>query len=139
MTTQSNSGRHGARRLLLQALYQLQIGGHDPDELKSQFTAKPEYSTADHEYFDAVLDDVLSRTAELDDLLDEYLDRPISQLDPVERALLWIGAAELSSRPDVPRATVINEAVELAKTFGGQDSFRYVNAVLDKAAQALRG
>jgi len=71
-------------------------------------------------------------------LIDGLLDRPIVQLDPVEHALLWIGVAELSSQADVPTNVIINEAVELAKEFGAQDSFRYINAVLDKAAKSLR-
>jgi len=134
----SPQGRHGARRLLLQALYQEQIAGHDVAELIAQFSARDEFPAVDGDYFRAVLKDVLSRTAILDELLDGFLDRPIVQLDPVEHALLWIGLAELSSQDDVPANVVINEAVELAKEFGAQDSFRYINAVLDKASKSLR-
>jgi len=134
----SPQGRHGARRLLLQALYQEQIAGHDVAELIAQFSARDEFPTVDGDYFRAVLKDVLSRTAILDELLDGFLDRPIVQLDPVEHALLWIGVAELSAQDDVPTNVVINEAVELAKEFGAQDSYRYINAVLDKASKSLR-
>lgn len=131
-------GRHGARCLLLQALYQEQLAGHDVAELISQFSARDEFSAVDGDYFRAVLRDVLSRAAILDEMIDGLLDRPIQQLDPVEHALLWIGVSELSSQGDVPANVVINEAVELAKEFGGQDSYRYINAVLDKAAKSLR-
>jgi len=134
----STRGRHGARRLLLQALYQKQIADHDITELIEQFTARDEFSAVDGDYFHAVLRDVLSRTAALDEIIDGFLDRPIQQLDPVEHALLWIGASELSSQGDVPANVIINEAVELAKEFGGQDSYRYINAVLDKASKSLR-
>lgn len=131
-------GRHGARRLLLQALYQEQIAGHDVAELIQQFSARDDFTSTDCEYFRVVLSDVLSRTAALDKILDGLLDRPIQQLDPIERALLWIGVSELSSQDAVPANVIINEAVELAKEFGGQDSYRYINAVLDKAAKSLR-
>lgn len=131
-------GRHGARRLLLQALYQQQIAGHSAAELLEQFAASEEFPAADGDYFKAVLADVLSRTSALDEMVDEYLDRPISQIDPIERALLWVGAAELSGQADVPANVIINEAVELAKEYGAQDSYRYINAVLDKAAGGLR-
>jgi len=131
-------GRHGARRLLLQALYQEQLAGHGREELMAQFAARDEFRLVDGDYFRAVLNDVLSRTATLDDMLDGLLDRPIVQIDPVEHALLWIGVSELSSQDEVPTNVIINEAVELAREFGAQDSFRYINAVLDKASKSLR-
>jgi len=134
----SQGSRHGARRLLLQALYQEQIAGHDVAELIEQFSVRDEFATVDSDYFCAVLKDVLSRTVELDELIDGFLDRPIRQLDPVEHALLWLGASELLSQADVPVNVIINEAVELAKEFGAQDSYRYINAVLDKASKSLR-
>lgn len=131
-------GRHGARRLLLQALYQRQIGGHDIDELSEQFSAYREFLTIDADYFRAVLADVLNRTEFLDTTIDALLDRPIVQLDPIEHAVLWVGVSELSSQADVPASVIIDEAVELAKEFGGQDSYRYINAVLDRASKSLR-
>ena len=99
---------------------------------------REEFAAVDGEYFHAVLRDVLSRSAELDTLIDSLLDRPIRQLDPVEHALLWIGVSELLSQGDVPTNAIINEAVELAKEYGAQDSYRYINAVLDKASKSLR-
>ena len=138
MSKTSSSGRHGARRLLLQALYQHQMAAHDYAELIEQFESGQEYRQADGEYFCNVLQDVLARKAELDASLDPFLDRPISQLDPIEHALLWLGAAELGAQNEVPVLVIINEAVELAKEFGGQDSYRYINAILDKAAKQLR-
>ncbi|MAF84435.1 MAG: transcription antitermination factor NusB [Gammaproteobacteria bacterium] len=134
----NSGGRHGARRLLLQALYQRQFTGHEIAELDEQFSGRDEFATVDGDYFRAVLNDVLSRTASLDETIDGFLDRPILQLDPIEHALLWIGVSELTSQADVPDNVIINEAVELAKEFGAQDSFRYINAVLDKAAKSLR-
>jgi len=134
----SAQGRHGARQLLLQALYQEQIAGHDVTELVRQFSQRKEFATADGDYFRAVLGDVLSRCDALDEIIDGFLDRPIEQLDPIERALLRLGVSELTAQKDVPANVIINEAVELAKEYGGQDSFRYINAVLDKASKSLR-
>lgn len=135
MTTR---GRHGARRLLLQALYQRQISGHDSAELRGQFACMDEFAEADGDYFDTLLDEVLNSHAVLDECIDAFADRPVAQIDPVERAVLWIGVAELRSHPEVPANVVINEAVELAKEFGAQDGYRYVNAILDGVSTGLR-
>jgi len=131
-------GRHGARRLLVQALYQKQVGGHDDASLRLQFYDSDEFAEIDDEFFRDVLDEVLKDWEVLDQHIDTLADRPISQLDPIERAVLWIGCAELRSHPDVPAKVAINEAVELAKEFGTEDSFRYINAILDKASGELR-
>ena len=129
-------GRHGARRLLLQALYQRQVGGHGLEELLAQFRAAPGFERVDGTYFTALLETILERAEDLDRQIAAAADRPPAQLDPVERALLWIGLADLSAPDDVPRKVVIDEAVRLAKEFGAQDSFRFINAVLDRAAAA---
>ncbi|MDH3509888.1 MAG: transcription antitermination factor NusB [Gammaproteobacteria bacterium] len=134
----SARGRHGARRLLVQALYQNQIGGHDAATLIEQFSTSKEFTGVDAEYFLAVLDEVMEGKEALDAQIMVAADRPIEQLDPVERCVLWIGVAELKSHPDIPAKVVINEAVELAKEFGALDSFRYINAILDNASNALR-
>ncbi len=134
----SSRGRHGARRLLLQALYQQQIAGHDCVTLRGQFTATDEFEQADGEYFLTLLDEIDRDRATLDGRIDAFADRPVEQIDPVERAVLWIGITELGSHPDVPAKVAINEAVELAKEFGAQDSYRYVNAILDGVAKELR-
>jgi N utilization substance protein B len=134
----STRGRHGARRLLLQALYQRQIAGHDGAALREQFSAAEDFAAADGDYFIELLDEIVSGHAELDELIDAHADRPVAQIDPIERAVLWIGVAELRSHQDVPANAVINEAVELAKEFGAQDGYRYINAILDSAARVLR-
>ena len=131
-------GRHGARRLLVQALYQKQVGGHDDATLRLQFCDSDEFAEIDGEFFRVVLDDVLQGWEVLDQKIDALADRPIAQLDPIERAVLWIGCAELRSHPDVPAKVAINEAVELAKEVGSEDSFRYINAILDKISGELR-
>ena len=129
-------GRHGARRLLLQALYQSQVGGHDPEELAAQFRRDSAFAGVDQAYFLTMLGDVLSRTAELDEHIRRCADRPVEQLDPVERSVLWIGLMELTGRDDIPPKVAISEAVSLAREFGAQDSHRYINAILDSAARS---
>jgi N utilization substance protein B len=125
--------------LLLQALYQQQVASTDAAELRSQFTDREEFARIDRAYFLALLEDVLAHTASLDETITSAADRPAEQLDPVERAVLWIGVAELQFHPDVPPNVVINEAVELAKQFGAEGSHRYVNGVLDTLAARARG
>ncbi len=131
-------GRHGARRLLLQALYQHQVAGHTAGELIEQFSGQPQFVGIDGAYFRALLAEILSSKAELDTRIASCADRPVAQLDPVEHAVLWIGMAELTRRADVPPRVAINEAVELAKEFGAQDSYRYINAILDGVVGASR-
>ena len=134
----SARGRHGARRLLVQALYQNQLAGHDSAALIEQFSETKEFSGVDSDYFRSVLDEVMSAKDLLDAQIVTAADRPLEQLDPVERCILWIGIVELQSHSDIPAKVVINEAVELAKEFGALDSYRYVNAILDNASTALR-
>ncbi|MCC7330963.1 MAG: transcription antitermination factor NusB [Gammaproteobacteria bacterium] len=131
-------GRRGARRLVLQALYQHQLAGHDVAELAAQFSASKEFRGIDAAYFHILLGETVPAGADLDALIAAAADRPVNQLDPVERAVLWIGLTELRAHPDVPGRVVIDEAVELAKEFGAQDSFRYINAVLDSMSRRLR-
>ena len=132
-------GRHGARRLLVQALYQFQISGHPEGELIEQFSAREEFEWIDGDYFLLLLREIIESATALDGLIAESADRPVAQLDPIERAVLWVGLAELECHTDVPVKVVLNEAVELSKQFGAEDGHRFVNAVLDKAAKSLRG
>lgn len=132
------TGRHGSRRLLVQALYQFQLTGHSAAEIRQQFADGKDFDRVDGPYFGALLNEIIGDPAGLDELIAAEADRPISQLDPVERGILWLGLAELRGHPDVPPRVVITEAVQLAREFGAQDSFRYVNAVLDRLAARLR-
>ena len=127
-------GRRGSRRLLLQALYQNQIAGHDCAELLEQFASREEYQRVDTDYFDELLRQILDEVESLDEQISKWADRPAEQLDPVERGLLRLSLGELRWQRDVPAKVVINEAVELAKEFGAQDSYRFINGILDKAA-----
>jgi len=120
--------------MLLQALYQWQLTGHELAELRHQFAGQPAYARIDREYFDAQLQCIVEGAAGLDETIAAAADRPVVQLDPVEHAVLWIGLAELTQRTDVPPKVAINEAVELAKEFGASDGHRYINAILDAVA-----
>lgn len=132
------TGRHGSRRLLVQALYQYQLSEHPAAEIAAQFAAQRDFRLVDVDYFRLLLGEILGDTAALDSLLAAQADRPVAQLDPVERGILWLGLAELKLHREVPVKVVINEAVKLAHEFGAQDGHRYINAVLDQLAPALR-
>jgi N utilization substance protein B len=134
----SARARSLSRKLAMQALYQWQLAGQSAADLRRQFAAEDGYGDADDEYFAGLVSGITASADALDEQLRPLIDRPLPQLDPVERALLWIGVYELTQRPDVPYRVVINEAVELAKRFGATDGHKFVNAVLDRAARALR-
>lgn len=134
----ARAARRGARELLVKALYQWQIAGHNEGEISRQFALEPEFEKVDQAYFRELLAAVLDDSAALDALIVRKAVRPIEELDAVGRAVLLLGLAELKFRLDVPAKVVINEAVELAKRYGATDSFKFVNAVLDKSARELR-
>jgi len=124
--------------MLVQALYQQQLADHSEEELLEQFSAQPDFKRINRKYFRDLLSEALEDVDALNADIAEWADRPVDQLDPTERAVLWVGLTEMKQHPDVPPRVVINEAVELAKTFGSQDGYRYVNAVLDKSVKAYR-
>ena len=134
----STGARTRARELLLQALYQKQIAGHDCRELLSQFREQVAYERVDQEFFEELLRAVCDSQAELEQTIDQLIDRPLEQLDPVELGILLIGVYELQSRIDIPYRVVINECVNLARRFGAIDGHKYINACLDAAAHSLR-
>ena len=132
-------GKRGwARRCAAQALYEWQITGQDPARIAAQFLADEDLRKADPDYFWELVQQVPARVAEIDAMLEPFLDRPLARVDPVERAILRIGGYELTQHPDLAYRIVINEAVELAKLFGAEQGHRYVNGVLDKLARAVR-
>lgn len=130
--------RQRARGLLVKALYQWQLAGHDYDELIAQYAELAEFARIDQVYFRDMLRRVLDDVEALDTVISRLAVRKLDQLDAVGRGILLLALSELKARPDIPTRVVINEAVELAKRFGAADSFKFVNAVLDKAAKELR-
>ena len=134
----SARARSLARRLALQALYQWQMTGHSFAELRNQYTQDEGYPEVDPDYFKALLEGTVEGAAAIDELLAQWLDRPVGQLDPIEHAVLLIGVEELRAHVEVPYRVVLNEGVELAKKFGATDGHKFINAVLDRAARQLR-
>ncbi len=130
--------RAWARRCAAQALYQWQLTGQEPAGIATQFLADQDLGKADPEYFRELVFQIPAHAEEIDAVLTPFLDRPIVQVDPVERAILRIGGYELMQRPDIAYRIIINEAVELAKVFGAEQGHRFVNGVLDKVARAVR-
>lgn len=134
----SGGSRNRARQAAVQALYQWQLTQQPPDQIETHFINDHELNGVDLEYFHHLVREVPLHLHELDDHLIPHLDRDIEEVDPVERAILRIGAFELEFHPEIPYKVVLNEAVELAKTFGAEHGHKYINAVLDKAASQLR-
>ncbi len=130
--------RRRARRALLQAVYQWQLAGATVREIESQFELGEALQRADVAYFKGCLPGILLNAEELDALYSNHLDRTVKELDQVERAILRSGVYELKERAEVPYRVVINEWVNLAKDFGAEASFKYVNGILDKVARELR-
>jgi N utilization substance protein B len=122
----------------MQALYQWQLNAQPWQDLHRQALASEDAARADASYLRELIEQVCGRQAELDAELAELLDRPLKDLDPIEHAVLLIGAYELKARPDIPYRVVINEGVELARRFGATDGHKFVNAVMDRAAARLR-
>lgn len=134
----ARSARRRARELALQGLYQWLLSGEDAGAIEAHLAEAPGYEKADREHFGALLHGVIGAIDELHAAIEPNLDRRVDELSPVEHAALLLGAFELVRHPEIPYRVVINEAVELAKTFGGTDGFKYVNGVLDRAAARLR-
>ena len=130
--------RSRARRLLLQTLYQWQITGDPPHHVRMNRMEDPKAREIDEDYFAAAYTYITTHREELGNRLATVNNRKVSLLDPVERAILWIGAYEIDERPDIHPTVTINEAVELAKQFGAADSYKYINATLDKLGKQRR-
>jgi N utilization substance protein B len=132
------SARRRARELAVQGLYAWQMSGLPAAEILAHLSDTKEFDRADRAYLNRLLDGVIAEADTLRETISPLLDRPWTGLSPVERAVLLLAAFELSAMPEVPFRVVINEAVDLAKIFGGTDGHKYVNGVLDRVSRALR-
>lgn len=130
--------RRRARRRALQALYQRQLTGQDAHEILLQFHEEQDFSNVDTELFTTLVNKICAGQKELDEKIEPFLDRPLTQLDVIEHVILNIGAYELLHSPEIPLEVIIDEAVNLAKRFGAEQGHSFVNAVLDKAARQWR-
>ena len=134
----ARAARTRARGFALQALYQVMVGGNPADEVDIFTRDLSGFNKADAVHFDALLHGCAEQAAVLDALILPMLDRKLTELSPIEHAVLWIGAYELQHCIDIPWRVVLNECIDLAKEFGGTDGHKYVNAVLNQLAPQLR-
>jgi N utilization substance protein B len=130
--------RRRARRLLIQALYQWQMASSPVSQIEAEFRVDNDMTKVDVAYFSELLRAITARIGDLDKLIEPAIQRDIKVIDPIELAILRLGAFEMKERLDVPYRVVINEGVELVKRFGGTDGHRFINSVLDRLASELR-
>ena len=134
----SKSPRRRAREFVIQGLYQWQVGGQDAAAILVQAEGVAGFDKADRELYDTLLLEARQNAEALQLDLVPYIDRAWNEISPIERCILLLGACELRLHPETPYRVIINEAIELAKTFGGTDGHKFVNGVLDKLAAVLR-
>ncbi len=130
--------RHNARKHIIQALYQWQLTQSNLSEIEQQFQEEFLGSRVELAYFQELLHTIPRQITTIDDAFSPHLSRPLNDIDPVELAILRLATFELLFRIDIPYQVVINEALELTKTFGSQESFRFINGVIDKVAHKTR-
>jgi N utilization substance protein B len=135
---QKPSLRKKARRYAVQAIYQWQLSGDPIKDIEFQFLESINAKKVDIEYFQDLVVNTLTKVTELDEKIVPSLDRDIGEVNPVELAILRLACYELTARLDVPFKVVINESLELTKTFGASESHKFVNGVLDKLAREIR-
>ena len=132
------SDRTRARRYAIQALYEWQVSGNAPKEIEQQFLIEHQTRKFDRPYFNELLTGIAEQVEELDAEISTLSERPFKEVDIVEKAILRLGCFELKNRTDIPYRVVINEAIELTKTFGAEEAHRFVNGTMDKLAEKLR-
>ena len=132
------SSRRRSREFALQGLYQWLVAGGEVSAIVAHLSEVKGFDKIDNEHFLSMLNGVIRNEADLDKQLQPHLDRPLGELSPIERAIMLLAAFELTSHPEIPYKVVINEAVELAKSYGGTDGHKYVNGVIDKLAIEIR-
>ena len=132
------SARRRAREFVLQGLYQWRVGGSDAAAIEAYAPEQEGFAKADREFFVGTLRGATGQREALVSQVTAHLDRPFSELSPIEACVLLMGAFEMNNHPETPYRVVINESIELAKSFGGTDGHKYVNGVLDKIAAAVR-
>lgn len=132
------SPRRKARELAVQAVYSWQLTQNNATDIEAHFLTENAKRRFDIPYFQDLFKGVVNNVNELDLAISPHVDRPLEEVDHVEKAILRVGIYELSENQDVPYKVVINEAIELAKEFAADDSHKFVNGVLDKAVKLIR-
>lgn len=133
-----SSAKTNARKCAVQALYQWQVSGESLARIEMNFLEEERLKGAQKKYFSEIFHGVPSQLNDIDAALDDFVDRPVEKIDPVERAILRIGVYELINRLETPYKVIINEGVNLAKCFGADGSHKYVNSILDKVSKKKR-
>lgn len=136
--SKNRTPRHRAREFALQGLYQWLLNNEAARTVATNIRGAHGFDKADGEFFAELLNGTIGTSVELRESIAPLIDRQLTELSPIEHAVLLLGAYELKNHPEIPYRVVINEAVELAKSFGGIDGHKYVNGVLDKLAGAIR-
>ena len=134
----AKSARHRARELALQGIYQWRMAGSDVAGIEKTTRDEKSLGRYDVELFSKLLRGAIAQNENLTEKIAPHLDRAVNELSPIEYSVLLLGAYEMANLPEIPYRVVINEGVELAKTFGGSDGHKFVNGVLDKLAMQLR-
>ena len=134
----TKSPRRRAREFVAQGLYQAQLAGQDAAAIQVQAEGVAGFDKVDRELYDMLLAEALANIDDLRIAVAPFIDRPWDEVSPIERSILLLGACELKLHPETPYRVIINEAIELAKTYGGVDGHKFVNGILDKLAQQLR-
>ena len=134
----ADGSRHLARKTAIQALYQWDLTGQSPQDIEHNFISDHNFDGVDMEYFHHLLKNVPLYQREIDSRLNPHIDRLIDRVDPVEKAILRVGAYELEYELTIPANVVLDEAIELSKMFGAEHGFKFVNGVLDKLIPELR-
>ena len=132
------SARRRSREFVLQGLYQWRVGGADEAAIEAYAPEMEGFAKADREFFVGSLRGVIGQSATLIEQISTHIDRPFTELSPVEACILMMGSFEMINHPETPYRVIINEAIELTKSFGGTDGHKYVNGVLDKVAAIVR-
>ena len=137
-TAKPKSARRRARELVIQGLYQWRVGGADEASIEAYAPEMEGFEKADREFFVGTLRGVIAQREPLTERISKPIDRPFGELSPIEACILMLGSFEMIHHPETPYRVIINEAIELAKAFGGTDGHKYVNGVLDKVAAGVR-
>lgn len=132
------SSRRRSREFALQAIYQWQLAGQSVGDIEKQYADADGFASADVPLFQLLVKSAIKNSEALSVQLTPHLDRPWHEVSPIERGIMLLGAIELTTMPETPYRVIINEAIELAKSFGGTDGHKYVNGVLDKLAAVVR-
>ena len=132
------SARRRAREFTLQGLYQWRVGGNDGASIEAHMPEMEDFAKADREFFVGTLRGVMAQHEKLIEQVSVHIDRPFTELSPVEACILMLGSFEMANHAETPYRVIINEAIELTKAFGGTDGHKYVNGVLDKVAAEVR-